>query len=44
MKNPMTPHSQSAPNPHWVIFWQRVRTAADELRRIEAEQSQGNTR
>ncbi len=39
---PTTPHSQPTPNPHWVMFWQKVRAAADELRRLEAEQAQGD--
>lgn len=26
-------------NPQWVTFWSRVRAAAEELRRLEAEQA-----
>ena len=33
-----------APNPNWVTFWQRVRAAAKELERIEAEQIAGELR
>lgn len=25
-------------NPHWVTFWTRVRAAAEELRQLDAEQ------
>lgn len=33
--------SNFAQNPHWITFWRRVRAAAQELDRIEAEQTAG---
>lgn len=35
-------HGELALNPNWVMFWRKVKAAADELRRIEAEQSESN--
>ena len=31
----------NALNPHWVTFWHRIRAAAQELDRFEAEQTAG---
>lgn len=41
---PKTSHDEPALNPHWVTFWQKVRAAAQELNRIEAEQMEGSPR
>lgn len=35
-------HGEPALNPNWVMFWQKVKAAADELRRIEAKQTEDN--
>ena len=34
--------NEPALNPNWVTFWRQIRAAADELRRIEAEQADGS--
>jgi len=41
---PREPHYEPGLNPYWVTFWQKVRAAAQELNRIEAEQAEGNPR
>ena len=38
---PKTPHSEPVLNPHWITFWRRVRAAAQELDRFNAEQTAG---
>ena len=37
------PDTPSPCNPHWAVFWRRVRAAAEELRRAEAEQTNPTT-
>lgn len=38
------PKTEAILNPHWVTFWRRVRAAAEELHRIETEQTEATGR